>query len=219
MMSSSWIGLNRLGPFGCTGTAWPASIISRWNAGQPPLLPYGTFSRAIVVGTSKMRHVVRTTASAAILLMLYVGIITRWLSPSGSVSSCGSPVGGLVDTGRRAVQERAGGAAVRHQQSRGLGVAGEVDIPPVRLHDREVADVVDVGRHTVERPLGQVGLDARARPRASSSSRFAASRNRATATTSLSAAPASAIATGRPTWPVAPVTRIPGAAGHQVTAR
>ena len=39
MMSSSWIGLKRLGPFGCTGTAWPASIISRWNAGQPPLSP------------------------------------------------------------------------------------------------------------------------------------------------------------------------------------
>ena len=45
----------------------------------------------MVVGTSKIRHVVRTTASAAIFEMLYVGIITRWLSPSGSVSRWGEP--------------------------------------------------------------------------------------------------------------------------------
>ncbi len=44
-----------------------------------------------MVGIPKMRHVVRTTASAAIFEMLYVGIITRWLSPSGSVSSWGEP--------------------------------------------------------------------------------------------------------------------------------
>ena len=39
MMSSSWIGLKRFGRSGCTGTGWPASIIARWNAGQPPLSP------------------------------------------------------------------------------------------------------------------------------------------------------------------------------------
>ncbi len=39
MMSSSWIGLNVFGRSGCTGTGWPASIIARWNAGQPPLSP------------------------------------------------------------------------------------------------------------------------------------------------------------------------------------
>ena len=38
-MSSSWIGLKRLGPSGCTGTGRPASISARWNAGQPPPSP------------------------------------------------------------------------------------------------------------------------------------------------------------------------------------
>ena len=70
MMSSSWIGLNWLGRSGCNATGSPARICSRWNAGQPPLSPYGTLSRAIVVGRFHWRAPVRTTASAAILAML-----------------------------------------------------------------------------------------------------------------------------------------------------
>ena len=38
------------------------------------------------MGRSSCRAAVRATASPAILHRLYVGSITRWLSPSGSVS-------------------------------------------------------------------------------------------------------------------------------------
>ena len=44
----------------------------------------------MVVGRPSWRASVRTTASAAILEIEYVGIITRWLSPSGSVSASSS---------------------------------------------------------------------------------------------------------------------------------
>src|SRR6266498_6007736 len=83
-MSSSWIGLKRFGRVGCSGIGAPALMNARCHAGQPPLSPYGTLRRAIVVGTSYRRAAARATASAAILAMLYVGIMTRWLSPSGS---------------------------------------------------------------------------------------------------------------------------------------
>ncbi len=46
-------------------------------AGQPPLAPYGTLSRAIVVGMFHWRAPKRAMVSAAILQMLYVGRIER----------------------------------------------------------------------------------------------------------------------------------------------
>ena len=68
-MSSEWIGWNSLGASACTATGCPASIIARWNIGQPPPSPYGTLSRAIVVGRFHRRAPCRATASAAILQM------------------------------------------------------------------------------------------------------------------------------------------------------
>src|SRR3954447_3058260 len=54
-MSSEWIGWNWFGASACTATGWPASIIARWNIGQPPPSPYGTLRRAIVVGSCHRR--------------------------------------------------------------------------------------------------------------------------------------------------------------------
>ena len=151
------------------------------------------------VSTANRRHVVRTTSSAAILLMLYVGIITRWLSPSGSLSNWGRHRRPRTPRSRNSAETRAP-AAVRHQESRGLCVAREIDIPAAALDDREVAHVVDAGRHVVERPARSAGGTRHARStRAGRGSR--ASLNRATAMTSCSFASASA--TGKPTWPVA----------------
>ena len=70
MMSSVWIGLNWLGRCSCSGMDRPAAIASRWIAGQPPWSPYGTLSRAMTVGMSSARAMVRTTASAPILPMV-----------------------------------------------------------------------------------------------------------------------------------------------------
>ena len=141
----------------------------------------GTLRRAIVVGTSKIRHVVRTTASAAIFEMLYVGIITRWLSPSGSVSRCGDPSAASYTPVDEQCRNACALAAVRHEQTGRLRVAGEVDLPLVALDDREVAHVVDVVGHVVERAAREVDRDALARrpPRAGRAT--AASLNRATA--------------------------------------
>jgi hypothetical protein len=58
------------------------------------LLPYGTLSRAIVVGTPSARAIDRATTSPAILEMEYVGSIDLWLSPSAVRSFRGSSSGG-----------------------------------------------------------------------------------------------------------------------------
>ena len=58
-----------LGALAWTGIGMPPWSIIRWNHGHPPLSPYGTHRRAMVVGTSYWRAANRTTASAAILLI------------------------------------------------------------------------------------------------------------------------------------------------------
>ena len=99
-----------------------------------------------MVGRSRWRAQKRAIASAAILQMLYVSMKCkiRWLSPRASVSGEGSMAVGLVDRGRRALQERTGDAAMEHELARAAGVAVEVGPPVVRLHHREIEDVVEV---------------------------------------------------------------------------
>src|SRR3954454_15819036 len=81
--SESWIGLYTLGALTCTGIGWPSRMASMWAAGHPPLGPYGTFRRVMVVGRLSCLAQNRTTASVAILQMLYVWMKSqmRWLSP------------------------------------------------------------------------------------------------------------------------------------------
>src|SRR3954465_5583976 len=84
-MSSTCSKLYDVGASVCTGTAMPPIIISRWMAAQPPSSPYGTLSRAMVVGRLNRFAAYCAIASAPILLIEYVdmNVNTAWLSPSG----------------------------------------------------------------------------------------------------------------------------------------
>ena len=63
---------------------------------------------------------------------------------------------GFVDARGRAMQEGRRVRAVRHEQAGGFGVGAEVDIPPTRLHHREVHHQVDVVRHDREIRVGEI---------------------------------------------------------------
>src|ERR1700691_5869519 len=117
----------------------PFSIMCRWMAGQPPSSPYGTDSRAMVVGNAKRSAPQRAVPSAAILQMLYVRRHghTPWLSASGPSSShTPRPVDHavplrFVDRRGRAVQEGPGTTVMLHEVGQATAVGRQVSFPVV----------------------------------------------------------------------------------------
>ena len=200
-MSSMWIGLYSLGASACTGTGVARRIIARWNAGQPKSSPYGTERRAIVVGMSYARG-----AEASHRFGRDLGDAVRGHEAERAVvvaeriglDEAVMPVG-LVDGGRRAVQERARRRHVLHEEAERFDVRRDVAVEVVRLRDGEVQHQVEVAVELRRsRPVSK-STCTHVTPAASRRARAAASPKRRSRRPRLRRRCASATATGPPT--------------------